>query len=153
MISDKRVGKWIIELLMSLGTSNRTKEKLRLKREKLKSKKKNCKSQMINMFGKTRYYLSFWFGNWILFTCNSKLYLQQNTNEKPYQKFYKDEIIAERYAERLKQKYEQIEITNVFDGHKKQIGYLLIGKSKIITEDIHDKNIIDISKYKLAKIK
>lgn len=63
MLSSRRIGKWIVNETLN--------KKLKLAKKKRKSKKRivnNRKKEfMINQFGKARYYLSYWFGQWVLY--------------------------------------------------------------------------------------
>jgi len=91
--------------------------------------KKKRKEMLIKMFGKTRYYLSIWFGEWVLYTFNRRDYSLYDS--KPYQKFYRDEQTVMRYAKKLQEKYKKVEITKVYDAKRQHIGYMLYGYVKI----------------------
>lgn len=121
-------------------------DKIKERRQKRKREKKEHKDFLESTFGKTRYYLSVWFGQWILFICNRKFY---ETHEAPaeYQKYYNDEAVANRYAKRLREKYETVNITEVYDKKKRCIGYLLSGKGKKAAEPVQQpSNVIPFRK-------
>lgn len=107
---------------------------------KRNNKKKERKEMLIKLFGKARYYLSVWFGEWVLFAFNKRDY--STYDPKPYQKFYRDEQIAMRYAKRLQNKYKKVEITKVYNAKKQHIGYMLTGYVKVEQPD----NVISIKK-------
>lgn len=66
MLSQKRIEKIIKNRIVN---NDKIKKKKQLKKaNKLKSKKE--KTALKNSFGKLRYYLSFWFGNWVLMAFN-----------------------------------------------------------------------------------
>jgi hypothetical protein len=87
---------------------------------------------MVKEFGKLRYYLSWWFGDWVLYTCNRKFY-QQPAPEPEYQKYYTDEKVAKRYMRMQQKKYDTVEITPVYSGTRKLIGYRLTANGKKAT--------------------
>lgn len=126
-------------------------DKIKTSKDLRKQKKKKHKNMMVKLFGKIRYYLSFWFGEWVLYTCNNKNYKEYDP--KPYQKFYTDAQVANRYANKLKEKYEYVKITMVFNEKQKCIGYLLNGAVKKVTDTTQQpSNIIYFNKYKRTKV-
>lgn len=111
-------------------------------RFKKREEKKRRKESMIKLFGKTRYYLALWFGQWVYFTWNTRDY-----QPVLYQKFYSAESSAMRYAERLKHKYTIVDIQKVYD-KRQQIGFMIYGKGKKIAQPIKlPSNVINFSKY------
>jgi hypothetical protein len=112
---------------------------------KVKTQKKYHKQFMIKLFGKTRYYLNVWFGQWILFMWNTRDY-----DDVLYQKFYSDEKVAIRYMNRLQSKYTKVELIKVYDKHK-QIGYMLYGKGQRIVQPKQPSNVINFAQYARAK--
>jgi hypothetical protein len=66
MLNKKRVGKFLVNELMGV---NATKRKKRRKAKEKKLQKRWEETQMMyRVYGKLRYYLSLWFGKWILFS-------------------------------------------------------------------------------------
>lgn len=118
---------------------------------KQKAKKQTAKSrhkeQMIKLFGKQRYYLAKWFGEWILYTNNHRLYL--GAEEKLYQKFYTTEEVTQRYALRLQDRYENVFINEVYDKKKQHLGYMLnaYGKKEVQAPQ----NVVSFQKYKAKR--
>lgn len=109
-------------------------KKFKIIKVKKKQAKRENQKQMIKLHGKTRYFMTWLFGSWAFHIYNNRTYTMpvDAPTEKLYQKFYSDEKIAARYADRLTKKYNDVEITNVFGEDSKQIGYMLNGKEKIV---------------------
>lgn len=145
----------MLEKLLIKGAINKlaNREQTKDAKKRRKEKKRRDKQSMVNVYGKARYYLSFWFGSWTLFTCNHRDY-QNAAEEADYRKFYAKETVAKRYAERLKTRYEQVEITNVYDRHKREIGFLLTGKNKKVAEATRQpEKVIMLKNYRAIKAK
>lgn len=100
-------------------------KKLKEKRKKKRLERKKNKKSMINLFGRTRYYLSILFGQWILVTWNNRDY-----RDVEYEKFYKDEKIAKRYANKLKEKYDNVQIERIYNKRRIEVGYLVSARGK-----------------------
>lgn len=115
-------------------------------KDKKQAEKKRHKESMIKLFGKTRYYLAYWFGQWIYFTWNNRDY-----QPVLYQKFYTAEASALRYANRLKQKYTIVQIEKVYN-KRQQIGFMIYGKGKKIAPVVKlPSNVIPFEKLKAVK--
>jgi hypothetical protein len=68
------IGKVIANLLTHKPNNGKRKRR----REKAKRKE-----QMVNMFGKVRYYLALLFGEWALWTCNPAIYEKKAVCKQP----------------------------------------------------------------------
>jgi hypothetical protein len=128
----KNLGIWIAN--KSMGKTKEIPPK-----KKRHNKKKEYKAHMIKLVGKARWYLSWWFGSWVLYVGNPQLNIQPE-----YQKFYTTEAVAKRYAKRLEGKYEIVQITKVFNKQKREMGYMLSGRGKKEIET--PKNVIQLKK-------
>jgi hypothetical protein len=64
----KTVQKVYKALAMSKGEKDKIKGKKQRARLKRREAKRTHRDNMIKMFGKLRYYLAIWFGEWILWT-------------------------------------------------------------------------------------
>jgi hypothetical protein len=117
-------------------------EKIKKRKEERRLQKLEKKNEMIRMFGKTRYRLSYWFGSWFLYAFNNRDY-----SLVLYQKFYKDLKTTNQYANRLQGKYTKIQIEEVYNKDKIIIGYLLQGKGEKIADCTQQpSNIIPFSR-------
>lgn len=135
---NKLICKAVANKLMNNDKIKKEKEKKQLQRE-------HEKNSIIRTCGRARYYLSWWFGEWILFAYNTRPILE----EKEYTKFYKDKNVAERYARQLREKYEIVDITTVFDNYKRELGYLVTAAEKVAEpEPQQPSNVIPFRKPK-----
>lgn len=66
MFKKKQMAKWLANKLMNQN-QRKSRQKRRLEK---RLEKKRHKEQMINLVGKTRYYLSWWLGEWVFFIGN-----------------------------------------------------------------------------------
>jgi arylsulfatase A-like enzyme len=112
--------------------------------KRYKAGKQENKYAKKKVFGKWRYFLSWWFGEWCLYAWN------HYEEEAEYQKFYKSDKIVAEYAKRLQDKYEQVEVTKVFDRRKKELGYLLTGKGKKAVVQQQPSNVVSFAEFKLS---
>ncbi len=111
------------------------------KHKKLKRLKKlEQKNEIVRLFGKTRYRLSYWFGAWCLYSFNHRDY-----SPVLYQKFYKQLSTANQYAEKLQEKYTKVQLEEVYNKDGMIIGYLLYGKGEKIDDSQQHSNVIPFS--------
>lgn len=142
--------KTLLKKAIMNSLSDKNKQPKKSSRKERRQQKRNYRNQMVKMFGKTRWYLSYWFGTWILFLCNSRDY--SRITEKPYEKFYKNFDVAQRYEKRLKEAYEDTEIVEVYDNRKTRLGYMLTGTAKKIAEATQQpSNVISFLDYRRCK--
>ncbi len=117
-------------------------EKIKKNKEFKRLQKLEQKNEIIRLFGKTRYRLSYWFGAWFLYAFNNRDY-----SPILYEKFYKKLTTANQYAEKLKEKYTVIKIIEVYNKDNVPVGYLLHGKGeKIAATTQQPSNVIPFSK-------
>lgn len=122
------------------------KDKIKKRKEERRLQKLEKKTEMIKLFGKTRYNLSFWFGSWFLYAFNNRDY-----QPVLYQKFYPQLKTANQYAEKLKEKYTKVIIQEVYSKNKIVIGYLLQGKEeKIADSPQQPSNVVNFPIKKLS---
>lgn len=123
------------------------KEQRKKKKLLKKQKRENHVNSMLKLFGRTRYYLAFWVGNWILVTWNKRDY-----RDIEYQKFYKDNAVAKRYANKIKEKYDTVDIQKTYDKNRIITGYLLIGRGKKAAPPTPiPTNVINFNEFKSLK--
>jgi hypothetical protein len=118
--------KLVIKSVKKLAQIGQPKKHTVICRKTKKQEKKNYKNGMIESFGAWRWYLSYWFGPWVLAAWNHRDY--SRANEKPYEKWYADEKVAQRYQKALSEEWKYTEIRPLFDGKGSTRGFLLIGK-------------------------
>lgn len=68
-------------LLKELGNEIKNHEQIKKRRLKRKREKQQKKKFIVSHFGKTRYILSYWFGQGALYSCNSKFYNKKKIAE------------------------------------------------------------------------
>ena len=107
------------------------------------------KSSRLKLFGRLRYVLSVLFGQWVLVAWNTRDY--RNVDKR---NLYKSETIANKYAKRLEQKYDTVEIEKVYDKYKGCIGYLVMCKGKKVSVQNQPSNVISFTEIQaLRKLK
>lgn len=137
LLNNKRLGKsvgmWIANECINPDKMRNQRKNSTLKKLIKKDRKLQKKIQMIRVYGAARYYLAFWFGQWILYTGRKtqQPIINDTPAEKPYYKFYRDEKIANGYAKRLHGKYNNIIVMKVYDEHRNPVGYVLNASEKI----------------------
>jgi hypothetical protein len=136
--------------LNSLKNNIKNQGKIRKSKVQKRKEKYEYKQIMIKLFGKSRYYLSYWFGAWFLYAFNHRDY-----NEVLYQKFYHTEKAVQKQAELLKDKYEKIQIKALYDKDNFLTGYMLYGKIEKVAEPLIQQppNVINFAEYQFAKVK
>jgi hypothetical protein len=70
MLKKTKVARVIANELMGVNAKKR--HKRRIKKQKMLMERRKETEMMYRVYGKLRYYLALWFGNWILYSWNHR---------------------------------------------------------------------------------